>query len=129
MKRFLINISSLFLIFLAAALAMALLFMLSSPPARRRTGFYTGIVFLLLSIGSFAFSLWQRADYKASDDAIVMAPVSAVKSSPGGESAKDLFVIHEGTKVKVLDQVGEWKNISLADGRQGWMLSKDMEVI
>ena len=119
----------LFLIFLAAALAMALLFMLSSTPARRRTGFYTGIVFLLLSIGSFAFSLWQRADYKASDDAIVMAPVSAVKSSPGGESAKDLFVIHEGTKVKVLDQVGEWKNISLADGRQGWMLSKDMEVI
>ena len=119
----------LFLVFLAAALAMAVMFLLSSSVGRRRTGFYCGIVFLLLSLASLGFSLWQRSDYMDSDDAIVTAPVSAVKSSPGDGSAKDLFVIHEGTKVKVLDEVGGWKNISLADGRQGWMMSRDMEVI
>jgi uncharacterized protein YgiM (DUF1202 family) len=108
---------------------MAVMFLLSSSVGRRRTGFYCGIVFLLLSLASLGFSLWQRSDYMDSDDAIVTAPVSAVKSSPGDGSAKDLFVIHEGTKVKVLDEVGGWKNISLADGRQGWMMSRDMEVI
>ena len=56
-----------------------------------------------------------------------MAPVSSVKSSPS--SGKDLFVIHEGTKVKVLDNVGDWLNISLADGRQGWIESSALEVI
>ena len=63
------------------------------------------------------------------DGAIVMRPVSAVKSSPSAESSQDLFVLHEGTKVKVLDQVGNWNNIELADGRQGWIPSSDIELI
>ena len=63
------------------------------------------------------------------EDAIVVRPVSAVKSSPSSESSQDLFVLHEGTKVKVMDQVGDWNNIELADGRQGWMPSKDIVFI
>ena len=78
---------------------------------------------------SLWFSLWQRSDYLRADTAIVMRPVSAVKSAPSSESSTDLFVLHEGTKVTILDEVGQWRNISLADGRQGWMLSSDMEVI
>ena len=45
------------------------------------------------------------------------------------EAAKDLFVLHEGTKVKVIDSVGSWNNIELADGRQGWIPSSDIEMI
>lgn len=52
-----------------------------------------------------------------------------MKSSPSGEAAKDLFILHEGTKVRLIDQVGAWSNIELADGRQGWMQSADMEII
>ena len=43
--------------------------------------------------------------------------------------SKDLFVIHEGTKVNIIDQVNGWYNISLADGRQGWVRKNDIEVI
>jgi SH3-like domain-containing protein len=63
------------------------------------------------------------------DKAIIMKPVSSVKSSPSGDSAKDLFVLHEGTKVQVLDNVGGWSNIELSDGRQGWLPSSDIEII
>ena len=63
------------------------------------------------------------------DSAIVMRPVSPVKSSPSAESSTDLFILHEGTKVRVIDQVGQWSNIELADGRQGWMQTSDMEII
>ena len=58
-----------------------------------------------------------------------MSPVSSVKSSPSSTSSKDLFVIHEGTKVNIIDQVNGWYNISLADGRQGWVRKNDIEVI
>ena len=58
-----------------------------------------------------------------------MRPVTSVKSAPSGESSSDLFILHEGTVVRVLDEVGEWNNIELADGRQGWILSDDIEVI
>ena len=65
----------------------------------------------------------------SADDAIVMRPVTSVKSSPSSEASTDLFILHEGTKVKILDTVGNWNNVELADGRQGWMLSKDLEII
>ena len=55
--------------------------------------------------------------------------MTTVQSSPGRDSAKDLFVLHEGTKVKLLDSVGSWRNIELADGRQGWLPEADLEVI
>ena len=63
------------------------------------------------------------------DDAIVMRPVTSVKSSPSSESSQDLFILHEGTKVKIIDEVGGWNNVELADGRQGWLPSADLEVI
>ena len=60
---------------------------------------------------------------------MVMKPVASVKSSPSSESSQNLFVLHEGTKVYVLDQVGSWYNIELADGRQGWIRGADIEAI
>ncbi len=118
-----------FLVLLAAALVMGLLFLSGSSAGKRRAGFYSGIVLLLLSAGALGFSVWQKSDSVKTDAAIVMSPVVSVKSSPSEGSSKDLFVIHEGTKVTILDEVGSWKNISLADGRQGWITSSELEVI
>ncbi|HBH08425.1 MAG TPA: competence protein, partial [Rikenellaceae bacterium] len=118
-----------FLVLLAAALMMGMLFLLGSTVGRRRAGFYCGIALLLLSAGALSFSIWQKSDSEKADTAIVMSPVSSVKSSPSSGSSKDLFVIHEGTKVTILDEVGTWKNISLADGRQGWIETADIEII
>ena len=121
--------ATLCLVFLAAAIAMALLFLLGSTPGRRRTGFFVGIACLLLAFLSWEFARWQRQEALAQDRAIVMRPVSSVKSSPSAESAKDLFILHEGTRVKILDNVGSYTNIELGDGRQGWIPAADIEVI
>ena len=118
-----------FLVFVALTLGLVLLFLLAPTAAGRRTGFFTGIVTLLLAVSSLSFSIWQRNDYMDADSAIVMRPVTSVKSSPSAEASKDLFILHEGTKVRILDTVGKWNNISLADGRQGWLPSDDLAVI
>jgi tetratricopeptide (TPR) repeat protein len=118
-----------FLVFLAIALAMALLFVLGSSVASRRVGFFTGIVFVLFAFASLSFSIWQKNAYMKADVAIVVKPVSSVKSAPSGDSAKDFFVLHEGTKVKIVDSVGGWCNIELTDGRQGWLPASDIEII
>jgi len=117
------------LVFLAAAVAMALLFLLGSTAGRRRVGFFVGIACLLLAFLGWDFAQWQRQEALAQDRAIVMRPVSSVKSSPSAESAKDLFILHEGTRVKILDNVGSYTNIELGDGRQGWLPTGDIEVI
>lgn len=118
-----------FLVLLALTLGLVLLFLLAPTAAGRRTGFFTGIVTLLLAVASLSFSLWQKNDYMSADEAIVMRPVTSVKSSPSAEASKDLFILHEGTKVTILDSVGSWNNIELADGRQGWIPSADIETI
>ena len=117
------------LVFLAAAIAMALLFLLGSTAGRRRVGFFVGIACLVLAFLGWDFAQWQRQEALAQDRAIVMRPVSSVKSSPSAESAKDLFILHEGTRVKILDNVGSYTNIELGDGRQGWIPAGDIEVI
>ena len=117
------------LVFLAAALAMALLYLLGSTPGRRRVGFFVGIAFIILAFLGWDFAQWQRQEALAQDRAVVMRPVSAVKSSPSAEGSVDLFILHEGTRVKILDNVGSYTNIELGDGRQGWIPAGDIEVI
>ena len=118
-----------FFVFLAFFLAMLLLFFLSPSVGGRRTGFFAGIVALILAVSSLLFALWQKQDYMNMDDAVVVRPVTSVKSSPASGSSTDLFILHEGTKVKIIDEVGGWNNVELADGRQGWLPSADLEVI
>ena len=118
-----------FLVFLALTLAMLLLYLLAPGIALRRTGFFTALATLVITILCLWFAIWQKNDCMKADQAVVMCPVTSVKSSPTAGSAKDLFILHEGTKVEILDQVGAWNNIQLADGRQGWIQSEDIEII
>ena len=119
----------LFLVFLAVTLFLAIVFIRGARASWRRVGFFGGIVTLLVAVMCLSFSIWQKQDYMKADEAIVMRPVTSVKSSPSGEASTDLFILHEGTKVRLIDRVGTWSNIELADGRQGWMLSSDFEII
>ena len=121
--------AALSMVFLAITLALVLLFLLGRSSGARRAGFFTAIAAFIITFLCWDFAQWQKADAERADLAIVMKPVSPVKSSPSGESAKDLFILHEGTKVRILDSVGGHSNIELADGRQGWIKDRDIEVI
>ena len=119
----------LFFVLLAGALALVLLFLLGRSSAARKAGFFSGIVLLLLSLAALGFSSWQRREYQKADTAIVMNPVVAVKSAPGAGDGKDLFILHEGTKVRINDSVAGWVNIELSDGRQGWMQEDNLKKV
>ena len=86
------------------------------------------LVILFAAAGSLAFSLSERSDALRTDSAIMVQPVSSIKSSPG-DAGKSIFVLHEGTKVRLLDELGTWRKIELSDGRQGWVESSALEVI
>jgi uncharacterized protein YgiM (DUF1202 family) len=94
----------------------------------RRASFIVGCVFAVFALITYSFSLSERADAISMDYAVVMNPVSSVKSSPG-DAGKSLFILHEGTKVEILDELGSWFKIEISDGRQGWMPMADIERI
>jgi SH3-like domain-containing protein len=52
-----------------------------------------------------------------------------VKSTPA-QNGTDLFILHEGTKVTIIDgAMNDWKEIRLADGKEGWIERKRIEMI
>ena len=96
--------------------------------ALRRVSFIVACVLFVLAIGTFLFSLQQRRAVTRQDSAIVTAPVCSVKSSPA-DGGNTVFVLHEGTKVRLLDSVGDWTKVEIADGRQGWASAATFEII
>ena len=116
-------------LFFAATVGLVLLFLMGRTSGQRRLGFFAAIVTFILAFLGWDFAQWQKTEAERQDMAIVMRPVSSVKSSPSADSAKDLFILHEGTRVRILDNVSSFSNIELADGRQGWIASGDIEVI
>lgn len=115
---------ALFILFLV----MAALFFYSASPGIKKTGFTVGIVALLLTGMSVVFAVKQNNRIELRDYAIVMTPSVTVKGAPDN-SGTDLFVIHEGLKVRVIGDLGDWLNIRLEDGNEGWVVKKDVEKI
>lgn len=113
----------------AAAVLGALAFLRSARRGLRMTGFYGGILCLLLSVTALGFSLWQHADYSARDAAVVMKARSSVRSAPSENGSTSLFDLHAGTKVTTLETLGDWTNIRIADGREGWIRTSEIEII
>ena len=109
-------------------LAFALLFLLASRLRWRKAGFYGALCALLLFVAMTSFAVSARNDMLLHEEAIVMGSAISVKSSPD-RSATDLFVLHEGTKVKLLSEVDEWCEVVIADGKKGWTLKSNIEEI
>jgi SH3-like domain-containing protein len=65
---------------------------------------------------------------EANTEAIILAPLVEVKNSPSADE-RNAFVLHEGTKVKIRQQRGEWFEIKLANGSVGWVLAETVETI
>ena len=112
----------------ALFLFFGVLFLLASNIRWRKTGFYGALCAMLLFVTTTSFAVSSRNDMLTHDEAIVMASAISVKSSPD-RSATDLFVLHEGTKVRILSEVDEWCELSIADGKKGWCERKNIEEI
>ena len=120
--------SVLSLVVFAVVLLFVLLFLLSSHIGVRKVGFYGALVAVLLFVITTLFALSERKEMLQHDEAIVMGTAVSVKSSPD-RSATDIFVLHEGTKVRVQTEMGEWCEVVIADGKKGWTERKNIEEI
>jgi tetratricopeptide (TPR) repeat protein len=105
---------------LAVALFLALIYLLASNMLRRKIGFYGAIAMLVMFITSALFASVDRREDVESSSAVIIDRAIPVKSSPG-DTSKDIFVIHEGAAVEILDRLGDWREISIADGNKGWV--------
>jgi tetratricopeptide (TPR) repeat protein len=104
------------------------LYFYSSRYRHKVIGFWLAISFFFLSLSSFTFTIRNKSLVYDSHKAIILNPLVSGKSSPDN-SGTDLFVLHEGTKVTIEDEVGEWFEIRLSDGNKGWVPVNSLNII
>jgi len=105
-----------------------LLYIFSSNLSLRRSGFYGGLLFLFIGTTTLVFSLKQNQRRFHSNHAIILEASQTVHSAPR-ESGKQLFVLHEGSKVKLEKELEGWIEIKVSDGRKGWIPASSAEEI
>jgi len=84
-----------------------------------------GVFLLAFSISLLVIKVNRGATLKSG---VIVEQVVTVKFSPDPQST-DAFVIHEGLKVNLEDQLESWVKIRLADGKVGWVLEENIERI
>ena len=105
-----------------------LLYYLSAFVLKKRiffTGFVVGIIVMIASV---SFAYMQYGIQQSKKYAIVFAEESTVRSEPNPQSS-NAFLLHEGTKIKILDNFNGFYKIELADGRQGWVKENDLKTL
>ena len=116
------------IVLLAVSLGAFLIFIIVDPKSWRKCGFFTGITCFVLFIFTVVFAAIDKHNLKHPSQAVVMQQVVAVKSSPD-PAGSDLFVLHEGTCVKIVSSYDSWTEILIPDGNKGWLNSDAVELI
>lgn len=110
------------------AMILILFFFFTSIQRLRHTAFWLAVLSLFISVLSVLFAIRSNKLVNHNENAIVICSEVVGKSSPGADG-KDLFVIHSGTKVLILQEVGNYSEIRLPDGNKGWTKSDCIENI
>ena len=111
------------------AIVLALVYLFSSRIWMRKVGFFAGAAFILLFAVANLFAYQQKKELLNRTGAIVISSAVPVKSTPS-KGGTDLFILHEGTKVEITDgSMRDWKEIRVADGKEGWVETSKIEII
>lgn len=80
-------------------------------------GLFVALIALVISVAS---AIAEKASYENDKPAIIFADTVGIKNEPK-ESADNAFMLHEGTKVQIVETLDNWRKIQLADEKEGWV--------
>ena len=96
------------------------LYFRNNVPLIKRTFFVFTLVLGMLLIGSLSIAVIKSANNADTTYCILFDEKIDVWAEPNAR-AEVLFLLHEGTKVQMLDQLQEWQKIRIANGSEGWI--------
>jgi tetratricopeptide (TPR) repeat protein len=107
---------------------LLILYLFSKSRKLKKLTFYTAVIALILGIFSIVFSGFHKSRLMSIEEAVIFKPSIDLMSEPT-ENSSVSFVLHEGTKVKILDATKLWYEIRFSDGKIGWLQKEFVETI
>ena len=77
------------------------------------------LLFLLISSSSYQNKIEK-------EEGIIFSSVVMVNSAPTSRST-ELFTLHSGSKLEIIDKIGDWFHIKIANGNSGWILQNSVK--
>ncbi|WP_373057414.1 tetratricopeptide repeat protein [Zunongwangia sp. H14] len=114
------------IIFCALFAAFFLAYYFMQKPLLKRIFFGISIVMVLCGFLSIYFAYAREEIMENNQYAIIFSEEAQVRNEPSlrGDEA---FLLHEGTKARVLEDYQEWVKIELANGNQGWINKENIK--
>ena len=117
------------LISLVLVIILALAYLFADAVWLRKLGFFGSLLLLVVFLSSNLFAWQQKRALDHRTGAVIIRSAVPVKSTPA-RNGTDLFILHEGTRITITDDTMQgWKEIRVADGKQGWLETSQIEVI
>ena len=104
----------------------ALFYLFSYDSRYKRVFFSLSIFFLFISVLTSSVVWNELTRLKEIKKGIIFSKELSVYSEPNKRN-EEIFVLHEGTKVEILDSLKGWEKIRLANGSEGWVVEKKIK--
>jgi len=114
------------IVFVIVFVITFLLYYFSFRQQIKRLFFILSMLSVVLCIFAVVVAFQEYNSVQKNRPAIIFAIESSVMSEPNQRS-EAIFLLHEGTKVNVLDELEDWKKIKLSDGKIGWVLQENLK--
>lgn len=116
------------IVFASLFAVLFLLYYFSIASKKKRTFFATAILAVIISLISLTFAFVARNEMLNSNYAIVFSEEVSVRNEPN-QRGTELFLLHEGTKVEVLNSFQDWVQLELTNGSTGWINKKALNFL
>lgn len=120
--------SELLIVSIILGLALIVIYILSANKILKQLGFFGGITLMIFSVFTFFMAKNKFNSAVNNSSAIIVASSVEVTGSPS-EKGTILFLLHEGSKVKIMDQENDWTEVKIANGNVGWIKNSKLEKI
>jgi tetratricopeptide (TPR) repeat protein len=120
--------SILALVSFVLTLIFILLYLFTKGLTLKKSGFFAALVGIILFIFAFSAAWSSHNIIIQPESGIIISPSVVVRSTPSN-SGTELFILHEGARIEVNEEVTGWQNIRIIDGREGWIGDSDYKPI
>ena len=85
---------------------------------------------IILTIFVFSLFIFMQKVYFAETEKFGVITITSVTAyAEPNVHGTEVFVIHEGTKIRIERKNNNWYEIKLVDGKSGWVEDKKLEII
>ncbi|MFI5139503.1 MAG: tetratricopeptide repeat protein [Sphingobacteriales bacterium] len=122
------SLSMLSILLILLASGVLIIYFFTNSVSIKKASFYCSITLFFLGVFTVFVAGMQLNYFSAHRQAIIFSSSVTVKNGPV-EKSGNVFVLHDGTKVNILDTSNGWMKIRIGNGNEGWINASDVKDI